>query len=80
MRRAFAPALLATLLFAQWLLASHAVAHDQPYTFLDLRLEPTRLEGALTAHVFDLAHEIGLASPDTLLAGALAAGRADTLR
>jgi len=48
-------------------------AHDQPYSWLDLRLGPDRLEGRVTAHIVDLAHECGLASPDSLLdPGALA--------
>jgi hydrogenase/urease accessory protein HupE len=46
--------------------APDASAHAQPFSFLDLRLSGTRLEGNLTAHVFDLAHEIALADPDSL--------------
>jgi hypothetical protein len=33
---------------------------------VDLRLDAGRLEGSVTAHVVDLAHEIGLATPDSL--------------
>jgi len=65
--------------------SAEARAHAQPYSFLDLRLEARlglygdrALDGRLTAHVFDLAHEIGLASPETLLAAP--AAYADTLR
>jgi hydrogenase/urease accessory protein HupE len=53
-------------------------AHAQPYSFLDLKLESGAIEGRLTAHVFDLAHEIGVATPETLLAAPEA--HADTLR
>src|SRR5689334_6837488 len=48
-------------------LAAPARAHDQPYSFLDLRLSNRALEGTVTAHVFDLAHEIALSTPDSLL-------------
>ena len=44
-----------------------AFAHDAPYSFLDLRLGPAGLEGTVTAHVYDHAHELGLATPDSLL-------------
>jgi len=55
-----------------------ARAHAQPYSFLDLRLESGAIDGRLTAHVFDLAHEIGVATPESLLASP--AAHADTLR
>jgi hydrogenase/urease accessory protein HupE len=54
-------------------------AHAQPYSFLDLHLEADHLRGSLTAHVFDLAHEVGLASPDSLFESAVAERYADTL-
>ena len=58
---------LATAALLVGLGLSPASAHDAPYSFLDLRLRPTELDGALTAHVYDLAHELGLAQPDSLL-------------
>jgi hypothetical protein len=57
-----------------------AAAHAQPYSFLDLRLESGGLEGTYTAHAFDLAHEIGLAAPDTLLDSVQAVLHAPRLR
>jgi hydrogenase/urease accessory protein HupE len=57
----------AFLVWVGLLCAAPAFAHDAPYSFLDLRLHPTTLEGALTAHVFDLAHELGMSEPDSLL-------------
>jgi hydrogenase/urease accessory protein HupE len=71
-------ALAALLAVTAW--APTAFAHDQPYSFLDLRLSGPRLEGRLTAHVFDLSHEIGLAAPDSLLDSTVAARRAGVLR
>src|SRR4029434_8341247 len=40
-------------------------AHTQPGGSLDLEGAPDSLRGRLTAHVFDLAGEIGLAPPET---------------
>jgi len=59
--------------------ATRALAHDAPYSFLDLRLGPGGLDGALTAHVFDLAHELGVAAPDSLLDSTRATAVADRL-
>jgi len=42
------------------LLARPASAHDQPYSYLDLRLGGAAIEGRVAAHVIDLAHESGL--------------------
>ncbi len=71
------PAVLAIVLLAG--LSRPTLAHDAPYSFLDLRLSERRLEGTLTAHIYDLAHEIGLASPEALLDPAQAQRAADTL-
>ena len=50
-----------------------ARAHDQPYSWLDLRLAEDGIEGRVTAHVADLAHETGRVAGDSLLRpGALA--------
>jgi hydrogenase/urease accessory protein HupE len=68
------------LAFALLALATaSALAHDQPYSFLDLHLSDRKLEGTLAAHVFDLAREIGLATPDSLLDPARAGAAAETL-
>lgn len=44
-----------------------ASAHDQPYSWLEVRLGPDQLEGRVTAHIVDFSHGVGLASPDSLL-------------
>lgn len=67
-RLAWVGVALATLAFAPV-----ARAHDQPYSWLELKLAPDGLDGKVTAHIVDLAHESGLAPPDSLLdAGYLA--------
>jgi hypothetical protein len=59
--------------------AGPAAAHEAPYSYLTLRTEHDRLAGTITAHRFDLAHELGAAadapatSGDTLLVPAVAA-------
>jgi hydrogenase/urease accessory protein HupE len=42
-------------------------AHPAPFTFLDVRIEPDSLELTLVAHVFDVAHELGIEPPGRLL-------------
>ena len=63
--------ILATLLLLT--LASPANAHDAPYSFVDIHVTPAGLEGRVMAHVVDLAHEAGLASPESLLVPTAAA-------
>lgn len=70
--------LLATAALLAWL-AAPARAHDQPYSFVDLRLSDRGLQGSVVAHVFDLAHEIGLATPDSLLDPARANAASEAL-
>jgi hydrogenase/urease accessory protein HupE len=41
-------------------LASPARAHPLPFSSLDLRIEPGAIELSLTAHAFDLAHDLGV--------------------
>jgi hypothetical protein len=69
--------LVAALLIA--LGAGPAAAHDQPYSWLDLRLSGDSLAGNVTAHIVDLAHEASLPAPDALLDSAYVARHAVTL-
>ncbi len=46
---------------------TRAVAHDEPYSHIDIRLEADRAHGKVMAHVIDLAHEGGLEQPERLL-------------
>jgi hydrogenase/urease accessory protein HupE len=52
--------------------ASQAFAHSEPYSHLDIRLEPDRAHGKVLAHMVDLAHEGGLEKPERLLDPAFA--------
>jgi len=58
-------ALLALLLILSF--APHAVAHPVPFSYLDVRIEPGAIELTLVAHMFDIAHELGVDPPDRVL-------------
>ena len=64
MRRCLVTAAMCGLLA---LAATGAGAHESPYSYLDLRLSDGAIEGRLAAHVVDLAHEIDVLAPDSLL-------------
>jgi hydrogenase/urease accessory protein HupE len=48
-------------------IAPHAMAHPVPFSYLDVRIEPGFIELTLVAHMFDVAHELGVDPPDTVL-------------
>jgi hypothetical protein len=55
------------VLAALVLTASRVSAHPVPFSYLDLRLEGTRVEGTLVLHAFDLAHDLQIDRPERLL-------------
>ena len=61
-------------------LACAASAHDQPYSHVEVRVEPTALRGRVLAHVVDLAHEAGLPAPDSLFRASYLATHEPALR
>ena len=44
-----------------------AQAHPAPFSYLDLHITDQQIEGSLTVHAIDLAHELQLDEPATLL-------------
>jgi hydrogenase/urease accessory protein HupE len=58
-------ALLALVLILSF--APHAVAHPVPFSYLDVRIEPGAIELTLVAHMFDIAHELGIDPPERVL-------------
>ncbi|HEX4945556.1 MAG TPA: HupE/UreJ family protein [Blastocatellia bacterium] len=54
------------IVFLGWL-AAPLLAHPAPYSYLDLRLSQNQLEGTLTIHVIDVAHDLNIVPPATLL-------------
>jgi hydrogenase/urease accessory protein HupE len=64
------PALACALVAALLATSVPARAHQEPYSFLDLTLGGTRIDGRLVAHVVDLAHETGGVEPESLTTAA----------
>jgi hydrogenase/urease accessory protein HupE len=62
------------LVLLGWL-AAPLCAHPAPYSYLDLRLNQSQLDGTLTVHVIDVAHDLNVTPPATLLDAAQAAAR-----
>ena len=58
--------LAAIILFAL-ACAVPAAAHPAPFSYLDVRIASDAMTGTLVLHDFDVAHELQLATPDTLL-------------
>jgi hydrogenase/urease accessory protein HupE len=54
------------IVFFGWL-AAPLCAHPAPYSYLDLRLSPNQFDGTLTVHVIDVAHDLQITPPATLL-------------
>ena len=51
-----------------------ASAHPVPFTYLDVRVDSRRSTSTLVAHVFDVAHDLGIEPPERLLEPAVLAG------
>ncbi|MGH8548983.1 MAG: HupE/UreJ family protein [Methylococcales bacterium] len=57
--------LITTIVIA--IASPRSLAHDEPYSHIDIRLEAERAHGRVMAHVIDLAHEGGLEKAESLL-------------
>src|SRR5882672_564945 len=57
-----------------------AVAHPVPFSYLDLQLQPNFIEVSLVAHIYDLAHDLGISPMERLLEPAVVAERAQAIR
>jgi hydrogenase/urease accessory protein HupE len=55
------------LLMCTLALAQPALAHPVPFSYLDLRLEGNTLDVSLIVHIFDVAHDLGIAPMEKLL-------------
>jgi hydrogenase/urease accessory protein HupE len=47
--------------------ATPAFSHPVPFSYLDINLHDGQIDGTLTVHVVDAAHELGVADPERLL-------------
>ena len=54
-------------------------AHPVPFSYLDLRLNAGQIEGALVAHIVDLAHDLNVDPPETLLDAKVAESMKDAI-
>jgi hydrogenase/urease accessory protein HupE len=68
------------VLGALWLvLATPAAAHPVPFTFIDIRLQPGALDLTLVAHIYDVAHDLGIEPQELLLQPGPLAERGDAI-
>jgi hydrogenase/urease accessory protein HupE len=65
--RRLAIALVAALCLAR---PAPTCAHPAPFSFVDLRLQPNAIELTLVAHIYDVAHDLGLQPQERLLQAA----------
>src|SRR3989442_1418363 len=69
------------LMFAwAFALAIPAAAHPVPFSYLDLQLQPDAIEVSLVAHIYDLAHDLGISPIERLLEPGFVAERAAAIR
>lgn len=54
-------------------------AHPVPFSYVDVKLRSGAVEITLVAHVFDIAHDLGIEPPERLLEPAALASRADAI-
>jgi hypothetical protein len=57
---------IAPLLLLLLVLPAGLLAHPAPFSYLDLRLADAGVEGTLTVHDFDVAHDLGVDPPERL--------------
>jgi HupE/UreJ protein len=56
---------LAALALLSW--GADVSAHPAPFSYLDIVFRGGAIEGSLTVHIIDVAHELGISPPETLL-------------
>jgi len=61
------------------LVASPAFAHPAPFSYLDLRIQPTAISGSIVLHVIDIGHDLDIAPAERLLDPAAAAAAQDRI-
>src|SRR5205823_7829855 len=55
--------------------AARAAAHPVPFSYVDASVQQGAIELTLVAHVFDVAHDLGVSPPERLLEPGLLAER-----
>jgi hydrogenase/urease accessory protein HupE len=52
-----------------------ATAHPAPFSYLDVRIGASQIDGTIVVHDFDVAHDLGVDAPETLLDATVAEGQ-----
>jgi hydrogenase/urease accessory protein HupE len=60
-------------------LATPAAAHPVPFSYVDVRVDPAGLDVTIVAHVYDVAHDLGIEPVERLLEPAVLASRAEAI-
>jgi hydrogenase/urease accessory protein HupE len=68
---------LALALLGALALATTADAHPAPFSYVDVVLREHAVDVTVVVHVFDVAHELGVATPERLVDPSTLAGRAE---
>jgi hydrogenase/urease accessory protein HupE len=76
MRRTFVAALVTALVA----FGSAAAAHPAPFSFVDLRVQPSGVGVSVVAHIFDVAHDLGIEPVERLLDPAVLAAQEPAIR
>src|SRR6187401_2552575 len=59
--------------------ASPAAAHPSPFSYIDVRLPGAAVELTVVAHIFDVAHDLGIEDERLLLDPAALAARREAI-
>jgi hydrogenase/urease accessory protein HupE len=76
MRRLLPAALVVALVGV----SSPAAAHPSPFSYVDVRLQGSEMRVTVVAHVFDVAHDLGVESTERLLDPSVLRGYDDKIR
>jgi hydrogenase/urease accessory protein HupE len=68
------------LLLAALVFALPASAHPVPFSYMDIQLQPDAVDLSLVAHIFDLAHDLGVTPIERLLDPAVLADQTPAIR
>src|SRR5687767_9138801 len=57
-----------------------AAAHPAPFSFIDVRVQPSAIQVSVVAHIFDVAHDLGIEPVERLLDPAVLRDRDAAIR
>ena len=59
--------------------ATPAAAHPVPFSYVDVRVDPAALDVTIVAHIYDVAHDMGIEPVERLLEPSVLASRAEAI-